>query len=130
MVDALHQAHAALRADAQLIDVRPDGSRPPRLLRNGRVVGQLLSAPEAREDDAAADRAVDRVIADGLYRPVRAGRVWYRYRFQDLPALDDYIRDSGRMAGYSPGTHGRLARRADAPIVVRRALAYQFLARI
>ncbi|MDP9265729.1 MAG: hypothetical protein M3O91_06390 [Chloroflexota bacterium] len=129
MVDALHQAHALLRSDGEILDVRPDGSRQPRVIRNGRVAGQLLYAPDAREDDASADRAVDRVVALGLFRRVRSGHVWYRYRFQDLAALEAYLRDSGRMAGYSPGTRARLARHAGAPITVRRAIAHQFLRR-
>ena len=130
MVDALHQAHRALRPGALLIDLRPDGSRQPRVVRDRRVVGGLFYDAESVGDDAAADRAVDTVIREGLYRGGRSGHAWYGYRFPRLDALDAYVRDSGRMGGYAPGTRERLARRADAPVAIRRAARYQYLERL
>ncbi len=129
MVDALHQAHTFLRAGGTLVDLRPDGSRSPRVLRQRRVVGHVLYAPDSLADDAAADAAVETVIGEGLFRRIRAGHAWYGYRFSGLAALDAYIRDSGRMAGYSPRTRERLSRRPQMPISIRRAAMYQFLAR-
>ena len=130
MVDALHQAHTALRPGALLLDLRPDGSRAPRVVRDRRVVGRLFYDAESVEDDAAADRAVDTVINEGLYRGGPVGHAWYGYRFEGLGALDAYIRDSGRMGGYARGTRERLARRADAPVSIRRAARFQYLERV
>ncbi|MFN2520037.1 MAG: hypothetical protein ABR525_03215 [Candidatus Limnocylindria bacterium] len=130
MVDALHQAHTALRAGALLVDLRPDGSRRPRVLRDRRVVGHLLYASESLGDDAAADAAVETMIGEGRFRRLRAGHAWYGYRFPGLDELDAYVGDSGRMAGYSPRTRERLARRPQVPISIRRAAVYQFLERV
>jgi len=127
MVDALLAAKRALRPSGIVIDLRPDARRAPRVLSRGRVVGRLETRPDAAEDDAAADAAVEKVVAADHYREVAAGRLWYQARFADLAELDDYVSPSARFGGLSPGTRERLRRRQA--VVVRRAIQYRILER-
>ncbi len=130
MVDALHAAHRALRAGGTLIDLRPDSDHPARVRRAGADVGGLRERDVARGDSAASDRAIDRVMRDGDFALIRAGRFWYSLRFADLAKLDAWVETSRRIAGYERGTRARLAVRPDRPITLRRALKYTILARV
>jgi len=130
MVDALHQAHRAVRAGGTLIDLRPDSTNPPRVLRGGRVVGGLFEGRQAIVDNHHGDRAVARVVREGLLKLVRSGHFWYPMPAMDLPGLDDWLAESRRIAGYTRGTHAALARDPARPIIVRRALAYGIYRRV
>jgi hypothetical protein len=130
MVDALHEAHRAVRPGGTLIDLRPDSDHQPRVLRSGRAVGGLYERRDAVTDNHFSDRAVARVVGEGLLKPLRAGHFWYDLPPMDLPTLDDWLADSRRLGGYTRGTHALLARDPDRPIVVKRALAYRVLRRI
>jgi hypothetical protein len=130
MVDALHQAHRAVRPGGTLIDLRPDSNNPPRALRGGRVVGGLFERREAIVDNHHSDRAIARVVREGRLKLVRSGHFWYPMPPMDLAALDDWLAGSRRIGGYTRGTHTALARDADRPIVVRRALAYGIYRRL
>jgi hypothetical protein len=116
MVDALHEAHRAVRPGGTIIDLRPDSDHQPRVLRGRQVVGGLREQPQAVADSHFSDRAVARVV--------RSGHFWYSLPPMDLPALDDWLAESRRLGGYTRGTHALLARDPDRPIIVRRALAY------
>ena len=124
MVDALHQAHDAVRAGGTLIDLRPDSDHQPRVLRGGRVVGGLYERRSAIVDNHHSDRAVATLVREGLLKPLRAGHFWYSLPPMDLATLDDWLAQSRRIGGYTKGTHASLARERGRPIVVRRALAY------
>jgi hypothetical protein len=130
MVDALHEAHVAVRAGGTLIDLRPDSDHQPRVFRGGRAVGGLYERPRAVADNHFSDRAVARVVRDGLLAPVRSGHFWYDLPSMDLPTLDDWLVESRRIGGYTRGTHALLARHPDRPIVVRRALAFGIYRRV
>lgn len=130
MVDALHEAHRAVRPGGTLIDLRPDSEHQPRVLRGGRAVGALYERPSAVADNHFSDRAVVRVVREGLLKPLRAGHFWYDLPAMDLPALDAWLADSLRLGGYTRGTRALLARHPDRPIVVKRPLAYRILRRI
>jgi hypothetical protein len=130
MVDALHEAHRAVRPGGTLIDLRPDSDRQPRVLRGGRAVGGLYERPKAVADNHFSDRAVARVVREGLLKPLRSGHFWYSLPPMDLPALDAFLVESRRFGGYTRGTHALLARDPDRPIVVRRALAYAIYLRV
>jgi hypothetical protein len=130
MVDALHEAHRAVRPGGTLIDLRPDSDHPPRVQRGGRAVGGLYERRDAIADNHFSDRAVARVVREGLLKPLRAGHFWYSLPPMDLPALDDWLRQSRRIGGYTRGTHAALARDPGRPIVVRRALAYGIYRRV
>jgi hypothetical protein len=130
MVDALHEAHRAVRPGGTLIDLRPDSDHQPRVFRGGRAVGGLYERPKAVADNHFSDRAVARVVREGLLEPLRSGHFWYDLPTMDLPTLDDWLTGSRRIGGYTRGTHAVLARDPDRPIVVKRALVYRILRRI
>jgi hypothetical protein len=130
MVDALHQAHRAVRPGGTIIDLRPDSDHQPRVLRGRQVVGGLREQPRAVADSHFSDRAVARVVREGLLKPIRSGHFWYSLPAMDLPALDDWLAESRRLAGYTRGTHALLARDPDRPIIVRRALRYGIYERL
>ncbi len=126
MVDALDRAIRHLRPGGLLIDARPDGSRPPRVIARGRAVGDILPREDIALDDAAADRAIATLIERGRLRSLERGGLWHQTSFRDADDLDTYLRDSPRYAALSPGTRvprtGRLA--------MRRAIKYELLVRI
>jgi hypothetical protein len=124
MVDALTEAHEALRPGGTLIDLRPDSDHQPRVFRGGRDVGGLYERPTAVTDSHFSDRAVARLVREGRLRTIRSGHFWYALPPMDLPTLDGWLADSGRLGGYTRGTHALLARDPARPIVVKRALAY------
>ncbi|MHB8631899.1 MAG: hypothetical protein ACYC9W_08230 [Candidatus Limnocylindria bacterium] len=124
MVDALHQAHRALRPGGTLIDLRPDSAHPPQVTRGGRAVGALYERRGAVADNRFSDRAVARVVREGHLEPIRSGHFWYPLPAMDLVELDAWIAESRRIGGYARGVHAALARDPGRPIVVRRALAY------
>ncbi len=130
MVDALRAAHRAIRPGGTLIDLRPDSTHQPRLLRGRADLGGLVERPIAVGDNAASDRAVSRFVRAGLIRPIRSGHFWYRFTMPDLAALDEFVETSLRIGRYGPGARARLAREPDRPIVIRRALAYGIYERL
>lgn len=130
MVDALHEAHRAVRPGGTVIDLRPDSGHQPRVLRGGRAVGGLYERPKAVADNHFSDRAVARVVREGLLKPIRAGHFWYDLPAMDLPTLDAWLAESRRIGGYTRGTHAILAGDPGRPIVVKRALAYRILRRV
>lgn len=124
MVDALRAAHRAVRPGGTIIDVRPDSKHPPRILRDGSDVGGLRERRAAIADNAASDRAVARMLREGLLEEIRSGYFWYTLEFADLAGVEDWLATSRRFGGFAPGTRERLAREPLAPLTVRRALAY------
>lgn len=130
MVDALHEAHRAVRPGGTIIDLRPDSDHQPRVLRGGRAVGGLYEQRTAVADSHFSDRAVARVVRDGLLKRMRSGHFWYSLPPMDLPALDDWLAQSRRLGGYTRGTRAQLARHPERPIIVRRALRYGIYERL
>jgi hypothetical protein len=130
MVDALHEAHRAVRPGGAIIDLRPDSDHQPRVLRGGRAVGGLYEERTAVADSHFSDRAIARVVREGLLKPLRSGHFWYDLPAMDLPTLDEWLAQSRRIGGYTRGTHALLARDPDRPIVVKRALAYGIYERL
>jgi hypothetical protein len=130
MVDALHQAHRALRPGGTLIDLRPDSAHQPRVQRGGRTVGRLFERRDAIVDNHFSDRAVGRVVREGLLEPIRSGHFYYSLPPMDLPTLDDWLATSRRIGGYTRGTRAALVSDPGRPIVVRRPLAYGIYRRL
>lgn len=130
MVDALRRAHRALKPRGLLFDARPDARRIPRVVARGRVRAHLRQSEDADQRDAAADEAIERVKAAGLFRSVRSGWIWYESRVGDLGSLDEYARESSRYDGYRRAERAKLLPFKDGPLSLRRGIRYEVLARI
>ncbi len=131
MVDALRAAHRALRPHGVLVDLRPDASRPPRLVAGGRVRGTLATRPGSRRDDLAADAAVTAAVDAGLFRRGRgAGHLWHGTTFASLAELSAYVRSNRRWPAFAPGVRRTLAPFRAGPIVCRRAVKFELLDRL
>ena len=101
MVDALHEAHRVLRPGGVVADIRPErdpGNRRRRSIRaEVRWDGQWARAGAMREsteyifDYIGADRAVARVLRDGLFWLERTELFWLRTYFRDLQTVDRYL---------------------------------------
>ena len=83
MVHALHEIWRALAADGHLLDLRPLSSNPiiEVVTRGGAVAVGGVDDSEEVPDDAAADRAIRRVIDDGWFvtrkhRPFDVEHYW------------------------------------------------------
>jgi hypothetical protein len=124
MVDALHEAHAAVRPGGTIIDLRPDSDHQPHVYQGGRVVGGLYERREAITDNHCSDRAVATLVREGLLRPIRSGYFYYPLPKMDLAGLDGWLTQTRRLGGCTRGTHAALARLPDRVILVRRPLAY------
>src|SRR5260221_4054658 len=124
MVDALHEGRRVLRPGGTLIDLRPDSSNPPRVVRGRTEIGGLYERPSAISDNHASDRAVARLVRDGSLRRLRGGHFWYAIPHDGVAELDTFVSTSRRIGGYTRGTHAALAKDPTRPIVLRRALAY------
>ncbi len=124
MVDALHEATRALRPAGTLIDLRPDSAHPPRVVRGRTEIGGLYEYPSAIADNHHSDRAVARLVREGLLRKLREGFFWYEVRYPDLAGLERFVSGSGRIGGFTRGTHAALRSAPERPVVMRRALAY------
>ncbi len=128
MVDALHAAHRAVRPGGTVIDLRPDSQHQPNVFQRRVLRGRLRETALAEGDSAASDRAIARLIDEGLLKPFRTGHFWYSLRFPDRTGLDRWLETSRRLRGYAPGTRARIDPRS--PLIVRRALTYGIYERI
>ena len=127
MVDALRAAHRALRPNGILVDLRPDGSRDPRVIVHGRVSGHVRPHEEVAADDQAADAAVATVVREGSFRPTRHGHLWHSTTFADVRAFREYLADSPRYRTYVTSS-GRLPH--GARILMRRAIKFTVFDRV
>ena len=80
--------------------------------------------------DAAADAAIERVLADGLFRSLKKGWLWHQNRVGDLRALDEYAKTSSRYDGYVRGERPKLLPFRSGPLSLRRSIRYEVLERI
>lgn len=80
--------------------------------------------------DAAADAAIQRVLADGLFRSLRKGWLWHQNQVGDLAALDEYAKTSSRYDGYIRGERAKLLPFRKGPLSLRRSIRYEVLERI
>jgi|SRR3990172_3212551 len=130
MVDALHRAHRALEPHGLLFDLRPDASRIPRVVARGRVRAHLRQSEDADQRDAAADEAIERVKAAGIFRSLERGVIWHENTLGDLRALDEYAAGSSRYEGYVRGERAKLLPFRKGPLSLRRAIKFEVLERL
>jgi len=118
MVHALREIHRVLTPGGLLADLRPDRRLDARKRRRD-VLAKLFYARGGREtpvgvleegsfaDDEAADRALRRVVRDGLFTLESSETLSFRYYFRDLESADDYL-ETRETANVDPPTRRRL----------------------
>lgn len=135
MVDALHEIHRVLAPRGVLVDARPDS----RVIayaehvagRTYRRAGTIRTASDELANDRASDRAIARVVREGIFRRRRAGRFWHRIPFESRADLERYLREHLRFEHRARWTMSAAERRRtkDDPFVIRRAVRYELLDR-
>jgi hypothetical protein len=133
MVDALGEVHRVLVPGGVLIDARPD-SRVPAYVERRRTRGfQMFGAVRTNRvelaNDQASDRAIARVVREGLFRRRRRGRFWHRVPFDSLPDLRQYLREHLRFVHRATWLVDQATRKrhANDQFVIRRAVRFELL---
>ncbi len=100
MAAAVAEAHRVLTRGGVLLDVHPTDDRPRLLLwpaSGAPPLGRLDLDPEDRRDFAAAGDALAGALEAG-FEPARALAFDYRYEFDSLDDLTDYLDDNPEFA--------------------------------
>ena len=135
MVDALSEIHRVLAPGGILVDARPDSRvrayaerRRPRGFQRFGVV--KTSRPEIA-NDRASDRAIARVVREGLFKSRRRGRFWFLMPFSSLSELRKYLRDHLRFVHRADWVVDAATRKRYSrdQFVIRRAVRYELLER-
>ena|SRR6478752_7074812 len=135
MVDALSEIHRVLAPGGILVDARPDSRvrayaerRKPRGFQRFGVV--RTSRPEIA-NDRASDRAITRVVSEGLFKTRRRGRFWFAMPFSSLAELRKYLREHLRFVHRADWLVDAATRKRYSrdQFVIRRAVRYELLER-
>jgi len=135
MVDALSEIHRVLAPGGILVDARPDSRvsayaerRRPRGFQRFGVV--KTSRPEIA-NDRASDRAIARVVREGLFKSRRRGRFWFLMQFSSLAELRKYLREHLRFVHRADWVVDAATRKRYSrdQFVIRRAVRYELLER-
>ena len=135
MVDALSEIHRVLAPGGILVDARPDSRvsayaerRRPRGFQRFGVV--RTSRPEIA-NDRASDRAIARVVREGLFKSRRRGRFWFLMQFSSLAELRKYLREHLRFVHRADWVVDAATRKRYSrdQFVIRRAVRYELLER-
>jgi hypothetical protein len=133
MVDALREVHRTLAPHGILIDARPDSRvlayAERRKARGFQIVGEVRTSRVEIANDGASDRAIARVVSDGLFRRKRHGRFWHRVPFDNLADLRHYLWEHLRFVHRAKWLVDAATRRRHAHerFVLRRAVRYEIL---
>lgn len=136
MVDALHEVHRVLAPRGLLVDARPDSRvlayAERRVSKGYERFGKIRTSAEELVNDSTSDRAVARVVREGLFQRGRRGRFWHRVPFENLAELRRYLREHLRFVKRADWTVDAATRRrhADEPFVIHRAVRYELLQRL
>jgi hypothetical protein len=133
MVHALREAHRVLAPRGILVDARPDSRIPAyaerRTARRFQRFGVVNTSAVELRNDRAADRAIKRVLDEGLFTSWRRGGFWHPVSFANLAELRQYLRDHLRFAHRARWLVDAATRRrhANDPFVIRRPVRYELL---
>jgi hypothetical protein len=136
MVDALKEVHRVLTPGGVLIDARPDSrvlayaERPQ--ARRFQTYGEVRTSRAEIANDGASDRAIARVVRDGLFRRNRHGRFWHHVPFDNLADLRHYLSEHLRFVHRAKWVVDEATRRRHAKdqFVIRRGVRYELLVAI
>ncbi|HEX9561015.1 MAG TPA: hypothetical protein VGA76_07255 [Candidatus Dormibacteraeota bacterium] len=133
MVDALAEIHRVLAPGGTLVDARPDSRvlayadrRKPRgFQRFGVVKTNRLELA----NDRASDRAVARVVREGLFESKRRGRFWHLVPFSSIAELRKYLSEHLRFVHRATWVVDSATRKrhSNDSFVIRRAVRYEIL---
>jgi hypothetical protein len=133
MVDALGEIHRVLAPGGTLVDARPDSRVPAyaerRKPRGFQRFGVVRTSRLELASDRASDRAVARVVREGLFRRRRSGRFWHLVTFSSLAELRKYLSEHLRFVHRAEWIVDRATRKrhANDQFVIRRAVRYELL---
>lgn len=133
MVDALREVHRVLASGGLLIDARPDSRvlahAERQRARGFQLFGVVKTSSAELVNDRASDRAIDRVVREGLFKRRRRGRFWHRVPFASLAALRQYLWEHLRFVRRAKWVVDAATRRrySTEQFVIRRAVRYELL---
>src|SRR5438309_12118050 len=133
MVDALVEIHRVLAPGGTLVDARPDSRvlayverrRPRGFQRSGVVKTSRLELA----NDRVSDRAIERVVREGLFKRRRRGRFWHLVPFSSLAEVRKYLSEHLRFVHRAEWVVDAATRNrhSNDQFVIRRAVRYELL---
>ena len=133
MVNALAEIHRVLAPGGTLVDARPDSRvlayAERRKLRGFQRFGVVKTNRLELANDRASDRAVARVVREGLFKSRRRGRFWHLVPFSSIAELRKYLSEHLRFVHRAKWVVDSATRKRHSkdPFVIRRAVRYEIL---
>ena len=133
MVDALGEVHRVLVPGGILVDARPDSRVPAYAMRRKprgfQRFGVVKTSRLEVANDRASDRAIARVVREGLFNRRRRGRFWHLVPFSSLAELRSYLREHLRFVHRADWVVDAATRRRHSgdQFVIRRRVRYELL---
>ncbi len=136
MVDALSEIHRVLAPGGILVDARPDSrvvAHAERRTPHGfHSFGVVNTSRAELVNDRASDRAIERVVREGLFKRRRSGRFWHLVPFGSLAALRQYLWEHLRFVRRAKWVvdSATRSRYSNERFVIRRAVRFELLERV
>ena len=133
MVDALGEIHRVLAPGGTLVDARPDSRVPAyverRKPRGFQRFGVVKTSRLELANDRVSDRAIERVVREGLFKRRRRGRFWHPVPFGSLAELRKYLSEHLRFVHSAEWVVDGATRRrhSNDQFDIRRAVRYELL---